>query len=102
VKPRSTTETRRSSDLTLDEQEHVRAAVRFLRVRLGGLAKLAAAMGSNIGTVTAILRRPVSAGLALRVARAAKVPLEDVLTGRWPPDGMCPHCGRGGDDGGKR
>ena len=34
------------------------------------------------------------AGLALRAAKLAGVPLEDVITGRFPVEGACPACGR--------
>jgi hypothetical protein len=96
TKPRPPNETRRSSDLTPEEQENARAAIRFLAKRHGTRRKLAAAMGVNFGTLQSALekRGAVSAGIALRAARAAGVPLDDVLAGRWPVTGACPHCGR--------
>ena len=97
TKPRPPTETRRSSDLTPEEQANAKAALRFLAKRHGTIAKLAEAMGAKPRTVKYALERRgrVSAGLALRAARVAGVPLEDVLAGRWPVTGTCPHCGRG-------
>lgn len=89
-------ETKRSSDLTPTEQANVRAALSFLRVRFGTMRKLAEAMKAQKTTVSFALnpKRAVTAGIALRVARVAGVPLEEVLTGRWPALGACPHCGR--------
>ena len=34
--------------------------------------------------------------IAFRVARLAKVGVDDVLAGRFPPPGTCPHCGAPG------
>jgi hypothetical protein len=94
-KPRPQNETRRSTDLTPAEQENVRVALRFLARRHGDLSKLAKAMRADR---TAVQRasggRAVSAGIALRAARVAGVSVEDVLAGRFPVPGTCPHCGR--------
>jgi hypothetical protein len=88
-------ETRRSTDLTPQEQENVRVALRFLAKRHGDMTKLAKAMGAHRETVQRPVRGGVvTAGIALRAARVAGVPLEDVLTGKFPPPGTCPHCGR--------
>jgi hypothetical protein len=76
------------SDLTTDEQKNVRTAVRFLRVRCGGWRPLAKALRFSKAT----LWRP-SPALAFRVARFAGVGVDDVLMGRFPPTGTCPHCG---------
>jgi hypothetical protein len=88
---------RRGPDLTPEEQTNVRAAVAFLAKRRGGWKAMCEAMGLDVSTVRHAYRPSggVSPGMALRVARAAGVPLEDVLAGRWPKPGMCPHCGRG-------
>jgi hypothetical protein len=95
-KPRPANETRRSYDLTPAEQENVRVALRFLATRLGDTSKLAKAMGAHRETIQRPVRGGVvTAGIALRAARVAGVPLEDVLGGRWPPKGASPHCGRG-------
>lgn len=87
-------ETRHSSDLTPEEQTNARAALRFLRAKLGGIEKLSAAMQAKPVTVAMALRRNLTAGIALRVARAAGVPLEEILAGHYPAPGACPHCGR--------
>lgn len=95
-KPRPQNETRRSSDLTPDEQRNVKTALRFLAKRHGTMRKLAPPMGVTYAVLAASVqsRRRVSAGIALRAARVARVPLEDVLAGRWPIAGACPHCGQ--------
>jgi hypothetical protein len=96
TKLRPKAETRRSTDLTPDEQEHVRVALRFLAKRHGDVSKLARAMGAHRETVQRPVRGGiVSAGIALRAARIAGVTLESILLGEFPPDGVCPHCGRG-------
>jgi hypothetical protein len=96
AKERPAHETRRSSDLTPAEQQNVKAALRFLSKRLGSYPKLAKAMGANHATVMAAAhkRGAVSAGIALRAARVAGVPLENVLSGTWPPADACPWRGR--------
>jgi DNA-binding phage protein len=86
----------RTPDLTDAESGAVKAALRFLRARHGTWTTLAAALGTaeqNLTRAVSAKGRP-SAALALRAARAGGVPLEDVLTGVWPPEGACPHCGR--------
>ena len=86
----------RTQDLTSDEIVNVKKAIRVLRVRHGGIAALAAILGVNAATLrqAAARKRPPSVGLALRAARLAGVPLEDILGGSWPRPGACPHCGR--------
>ena len=82
------------SDLTADEQRNVRAALRFLRTSTGGIAALAKGLRAD----PAYLRRviagndPVGASVAVRVAGAG---VADVLDGKYPPAGACPHCGHG-------
>jgi len=93
-------ETRRSYDLSPKEQAHVRAALRFMRKRLGSAEKLAAAlqMGLQIVSKACVVNEHTkpNAGMAIRVARLAGVSVEDVLEGRFPAPGACPLCGRGG------
>jgi hypothetical protein len=98
ARPRDPSKTRRSSDLTPEEQANAKAALRVLRVRYGDAAKLADALSANLGTLKAALkvRGKPSAGLALRAARLAGVAVEDVLSGTWPKAGSCPNCGRTG------
>jgi hypothetical protein len=96
AKPRLAIETRQSSDLSPEEQASAKAALRFLATRHGGAASLAKAMRSTLGAVAHALsaRGTVSAGLALRAARVAAVPVEEILCGAWPKPGACPTCGR--------
>jgi hypothetical protein len=84
--------------LSAEEQANVRAALRFLRIRHGGMAKLASALGMKPKTLEhhASPKRPATAGLAIRLARAAQVPVEDIARGAWPPVGACASCGRCG------
>jgi len=80
-----------------DEQlANARAAIRFLRVQRGTARKLAAAMRMPLTTVVRALRPggTMSLRTAMRAARLAGVPLDDVLDGAWPGE-RCPHCGRG-------
>ncbi|MFI5297065.1 MAG: hypothetical protein ACHREM_03125 [Polyangiales bacterium] len=82
--------------LTLEEAENVRVALRSLAKRFGTCRALGVAMGVGTGQVKNLCSRSgrPSAQSALSVARLADVPVDDVLTGRWPPAGACPHCGR--------
>lgn len=83
-------------DLTADEQANVRAAMRFMRKRSGGWAALAKALRCTDSVLVRVAGgKLVSAGLAVRLARFAGVPVDDVLSGRFPVPGACPHCGRG-------
>lgn len=82
--------------LTDEERAHVKTALAFLRTRHGGAEKLAAVMRVRqplIENVLARRGRPMPA-MAIAVARAAQVTVDAILTGAWPPEGMCPHCGR--------
>jgi hypothetical protein len=90
-------ETRHASDLTPEEQGHVKRALRTLRQREGGWEKLSAIIRTTKASLTSYVAakgRP-TAGVALRAARLAGVPLEELLAGRWPAEGACPCCGRG-------
>lgn len=82
-------------DLTAEEQANVRAALRFLRARHGGWEPLAKALRTPSTRILPMQnRRPVAAGIAVRLARLAGVTVDDLLTGRYPPPGACPHCGQ--------
>jgi hypothetical protein len=82
-------------DLSTDEQERVRVALRFLRVRAGSWKALSTALGFSECTVVNVKKRckDVSPTMLLRVARFAGVSVDDLLAGRFPPPGACPHCG---------
>lgn len=82
------------SDLTREEQIHVRTALRFLRNRCGGWAPVAKVLHIDCSTLSCVMSgKSVSAGLAFRVARIASVPVDDVVTGKYPAPGTCPYCG---------
>jgi len=83
-----------SADLTRDEQEGVRRALRGLRARYGTWALVAGALRYDRKSVRrAMAGLDVTASLAVRVARAAGVGVDDVLAGRYPATGVCPKCG---------
>ncbi len=73
----------------------MRTALRFLRTRCGTWAAVSKALRFGESTVANVVvgRRGVSPTIAFRVARFAKVSVDDVLTGRFPAPGTCPHCG---------
>jgi hypothetical protein len=85
------------SDLTKEEQDHVRAALTFLEIRCGGRPLLAKAIRFTPGSLAHMTggRAQITASAAVRVARLAQVGIDDLLAGRYPVAGMCPHCGRG-------
>ena len=86
----------RTPDLTEEERAHVRRAALFLRAQLRGTAKLAAALGLTFATTSRLCgsKGKATGGVAIRVARLAKVAVDTILAGEWPPEGACPHCGR--------
>jgi len=82
------------SDLTAKEQASVRIALRFLRTRCGTWEALWKALRFSKATMRRTIDGgEVSASMAVRVARLAGVGVDDVLTGRYPLPGTCPHCG---------
>jgi hypothetical protein len=86
-------------DLTQEEQDRVRFAMRYLRAKVGAWKRLASALGFKPRQVVKVRGgyKAVSPKMAIRVAKLAGVPVDDVLTGKFPPPGTCPHCGRGTD-----
>ena len=88
-----------AADLTTDEQEHVRVALKHLHAiyrqwkLLGPMLRIKAQSVKNIAHGYGC----VSASIAFRVARLAGVPMEDLLRGCYPPPGTCKHCGRSND-----
>lgn len=82
--------------LTQEQRDGVRRAIGALSGRYGSLTKLAKAMGVHSTTVIRAARvtgKP-SAGLAVKLAKLAGVPVDDVLSGKFPVAGSCPYCGR--------
>jgi hypothetical protein len=88
--------TSRTGDLTSEEQAYVKRALRFLRTRLGNSRKLGAALrlSANVLDRACMARGRPSASIVHRAARLAETTVDDLLTGRYPPEGACPHCGR--------
>jgi len=86
----------RVNRLSPEQEARVRAAIEVLRVRIGTLRGVARAMGVNPDLVTRAARKggKPSPGLAIHVAALAKVPVDDILQGRFPRPGACPMCGR--------
>lgn len=82
------------SDLDLKEQKNVRTALRYLRLRAGTWAAVSQAVGLSPQGLEKTVggRRSVSASVALRVARLAGVPFDDLIAGHFLP-GACPRCG---------
>jgi hypothetical protein len=83
----------------LTEQEQVNAlgALQFLRARIGTWKLLAASLGFDPVMLRKVKKRDraVSINMAYCISRLAGVPFDDVVTGRYPAPGTCPHCGRG-------
>lgn len=84
--------------LSHDEQAHVRVALLTLHARHGSWETVARIMNvheENLLRLATSARHPPSAGIALRAARLAGVPVEDVLSGAFPGRKACPACGWG-------
>lgn len=83
------------SDLTKEEQTHVRTALRFLHRRFGSWKPLAKALALDDSMLSHVVRgdRSVTARLVFRIARLVKVGIDDLITGRYPAPGACPLCG---------
>lgn len=81
--------------LNREEQKHALAVLRFLRIRFGNWKLLAKALGFETSTLIGVKKRRdrVSINMAYCMARLACVPFDDIVTGKYPPPGMCPHCG---------
>ena len=87
-----------AADLTATEQTNVRAALRFLRARCGTWGAVSKALRFGESTVANVIGgKAVTPAMAFRVARLVKVPVDDVLAGRFPAPGTCPHCGHVGE-----
>lgn len=82
------------SELTTKEQANVRAALTFVRARCGSAKLAAKALRVSLPT----LRTSATPLIVFRIARFAGVGLDDVLSGKYPPPGVCPHCGRRKED----
>ena len=88
-------------DLTAAEQTNVRTALKFLRLRCGTWAVLSKALRLGESSLANLAKgKAIGPLVAFRVARLAKVGVDDVLTGRFPAPGTCPHCGHHKEPGG--
>lgn len=87
--------------LNEQQQRNVRTALRFLRLRVGGWAPLAAGLGSSPNTLERVAngrgRRP-TVSLALRIALLVEVSFDELVNGHWLSPRVCPHCGHPPDD----
>jgi len=83
------------SDLSEKEATNVRTALRFLRAKCGGWGPVAKTLRLGLSTITMIVggHRTPSPLIAFRIAKLAKVSVDDVLAGRFPSPGTCPYCG---------
>lgn len=80
--PRKRGRARREPLFTPDQERALRASLKGLRSSFGGWRHLAQAMGMSLVTIknAAYGRVPCSAEVALRAARAARKPLEALLS----------------------
>jgi hypothetical protein len=84
------------SDLTTKEEAACRTALGYLKAQLGTWESLGRALHAKPLVLGRVARgRPVSASLAIRIARVAGVGVDDLLGGKYPP--TCPYCGHAKD-----
>lgn len=90
--------------LTPEERRHVRAALRNTARAYGGLDVLAVVLEVPIKTLyrIGVPSRGISGTFAIRLARAAGVSVEAVLTGAVVTAGRCVTCGHRPGAGGGR
>jgi hypothetical protein len=84
--------------LSDEQEEGVRRALGALKIRYGSLNALARSIRVDPTYLNLMFngRRKVHPGLAICAAQVAGVPVDDVLTGKFPAEGACPYCGRTG------
>jgi DNA-binding transcriptional regulator YdaS (Cro superfamily) len=82
--------------LTDDECRNVLDAMDVMRARLGGWSPLARAMGVHKKTLSRVVtgETKASAGIAVRVARVARVNVGRVLSGEFARLCRCFACGQ--------
>jgi len=80
---------------THEEQQRIRAAIRNTARAYGGYDVLAAVVGLPKSSLQALCK-PKSFALAVLLARAAGIPVEQVLSGKPHEAGSCALCGRKG------
>jgi hypothetical protein len=79
--------------LTPDETRHLRAALKNTAAAYGGFDVLASVMGLRVETLYQVAHRRPGGTFAIRLARAAGMTVEAVLSGALNPAGRCPTCG---------
>lgn len=84
-------------DLMVEEQEHVRAALHFLKVKLGTCKSLAKVLHFEETTLLNAwnAKRTVTANMAFRIAPlvGVGVGIDDLLAGKWLEANTCPRRG---------
>jgi hypothetical protein len=87
--------------LTAEENRHTRAALKKAAWAYGGHDVLALVMGVPVDTLykAGNPRRILSGTFAIRLARAAGVAVEALLSGTFTAAGRCPTCGHRAGDG---
>jgi len=85
---------RRANTLEPEEQENVRGALRALYYRYGSWKAVEDGMGIGKNQLKTVMgkSRELSAGMAIRAAKLAGVPVEDVLSGALKAPAKCPTC----------
>ncbi len=91
--PKNRLHVEKMNKLSPEQAANVRIALKVLKIRYGTLQKLAELMHVTLGSLTRVLAAEPNAGLALRIAQVAGVPVDDILTGAFPKPGSCPMCG---------
>lgn len=83
-----------TTDLTLDEQRHVRVALLYLREKFGGWTTLSKVLHFVDTTLIHVARgrRAATASLAFRMARLVNVKIDALLAGKYPKPRACPRC----------
>lgn len=81
---------------TPEEQQRIKAALEYLRVAYGGYDVLANVVGVPVTMLQQAKCRGVSYALAILLARAAGVSVEQILRPGVQEAGKCPVCGRKG------
>lgn len=84
-----------TSDLSAEEQTHVRTAILFLHQRARNWDALAKALNIQPDTIYKIVKgtRAVTASMAFRVARLVGSSVDDLVAGRCLPANTCVKCG---------
>jgi hypothetical protein len=84
--------------LTREEQDQALRVLWMLCKVHKGMARAAVAIGTSRTVIKYVLAgtHPVSAKIALRLAKIAQPAMGDMLAGRWPTTGACPYCGQRG------